>query len=395
MKKNKKTLVLAIFSILISTTGYASAEANTTSCSDWTKYRPKGMITPLISSPCDTLMPEWGGLRKDMADSGFYAQVQLLTNMTYDVAGNWNPPPNYAGQRLTTGNYVRTDLTYDLGRIGFSEGSQLYVGGMYAYNNFKPNGQDGHPFFSNLYIYQPLLNNRVALRYGYAAMLDNFYGLYLGTSSASSALGPTSVMLSQSGLTSLRPGPTFDIQLFSENMKWYNHFGIGRSRSTEGLLADSKYNEYGLRWKQPNSGTVMINEIGYKSGGNKGDLLTWSRIGGAYNKSPYLNYDKSEKDDYIYSAYIAATQQLIQTDETNPARGWYIDGKANYSPESKSAFTQDVSLSLFNIGLFDSRPSDMLTIGMGYNKFSKKMHGYYKSNYNITTETYSSSAWLC
>ncbi|HHD7473826.1 TPA: carbohydrate porin [Klebsiella oxytoca] len=386
MKSNK---VIFFFSLLAL---YASNSfASDTSCNRYDSMLPKGPQTPTISSACDTLYPEWGGVRKDMADSGFYVQAQLLSNLTYDVAGNWKNEPNYVGQRLTTGTVFTTDLTYDLSRLGFGDGAQLYISGAYLYNNFKSIGQDGHAYIGDFWITQPVFTNRIIARYGYSLLLNNFYGLYLGTSSASSALGPTSVMLSQAGLTSLKPSPSAELTFYSENYHWYDHIGVARSQSTDGMKADSKYNTYGLRWSVPNSGTLVINEIGYKVSPGQEEHMKWFRVGSVFNKSPFFNYNSELYDDSSYSHYIAGTYQITQTDKSAPHRGWYIDGKSNYAPAEKSLYNADFSLSVFSLGPFVSRPDDMLSFGISYNKFSTDAKDYFERN-GGTSEEYSMTA---
>lgn len=380
-----KTLLLA--ALLLASPLVQAAD----DCTDYDRLLPKGPETPSIGSACDTLFPQWNELRRDMADHGFFAQVQMLTNLTYDVAGNWKNEPNYVGQRLTTGNYISTDVTYDLARLGFNDNTQLHLGMMYAYNNYKGNGQDGHVSISDLSVYQPLFDERVILHYGYSSWLTHFYGLYLGSSTASSALGPTSVMLNQAGLTSLKPSPGFDVRLFSENKRWYDHFGVARSQSSDGLRADSKYNKYGLRWQVPEAGTLVINEIGYRVNPEQSQPMTWIRGGSVYNKTPYFNYNSEQDEDNTWSHYLAATRQLTQPDASMPGRGWYIDGKTNYAPENRNLFTADASLTLFSIGPFAARPGDMLSFGLAYNKFSDDAKRYFERQGN-SAESYSTTA---
>lgn len=383
---NNKPLLLS--ALLLATSGVAQAADD---CSRYDKMLPKGPETPSISSACDTVFPEWGGLRSDMADYGFFMQGQLLTNLTYDVAGNRQHHQNYVGQRPTSGNVVSTDITYDLSRIGFTDDAQLHVGVMYAYNNYKGNGQDGHVAFSELSIYQPLFKDRVILHYGYSAWLSYFYGLYLGSSTASSALGPTSVMLNQAGLTSLKPSPGFDIRFQTDDKRWYDHIGVARSQSSDGLESDSKYNTYGLRWKVPNAGTLVINEIGYRVNAEPGAPMTWIRGGSVYNKTPYFNYNTEQDQHSTWSHYLAATRQLTQPDSTQPFRGWYIDGKTNYAPQNRNVFTADASLTLFSIGPFDARPNDMLSFGLSYNQFSHDAKRYNERHGN-SAESFSNTA---
>ncbi|MCC3703461.1 carbohydrate porin [Rouxiella badensis] len=384
-----KSKSLLLTALLMSIGGLVQAADG--DCARFDKLLPKGPETPSIGSVCDTVFPEWGGLRQDMADNGFFAQVQLLTNLTYDVAGNWKNQPSYVGQRPTTGNVVSTNVTYDLSRIGFTDNAQLNMGVMYAYNNYRGNGQDGHVAVSELSIYQPLFNDRVILHYGYSAWLSYFYGLYLGSSTASSALGPTSVMLNQAGLTSLKPSPGFDVRLLSENKRWYDHFGVSRSQSSDGLESDSKYNTYGLRWKVPDAGTLVINEIGYRVNSEYGVPMIWVRGGSVYNKTPYFNYNSEQDEDNTWSHYLAATRQLTQPDSSLPFRGWYIDGKTNYAPQNRNVFNADASLTLFSIGPFDSRPSDMLSFGLAYNKFSDDAKRYFE-RHNKSAESFSTTA---
>ncbi|MBS9443852.1 carbohydrate porin [Photorhabdus heterorhabditis] len=390
MKIANKFVLSTLPLILLYSNINVAAESN---CSSYDPLLPRGPETPSVASACDTVFPEWGGLRKEMADRGFYANFQMLTNLTYDLSRNWKntPNPNYVGQRLTTGNFVSTELTYDLSRIGFSDKAQLRVGLNYAYNNFKNNGQDGHPFISAFSINQPLFNDRVILNYGYTTLLSHFYGLFLGSSTASSALGPTSVMLSQAGLPSTKPSPSIDIRFLSKNKRWYDHIGVARSQSSEGLKADSKYNTYGLRWKVPSAGTLIINELGYRVNADETESMIWIRGGSVFNKTPYFNYNNSKYEDYTYSHYIAATRQITKPDASMPFRGWYIDGKANYAPKDRNLFNADVSLSLFSIGLLNSRPNDMLTLGLSYNKFSDDAKDYFARNGQVA-ESYSATA---
>ncbi|MCT8343850.1 carbohydrate porin [Photorhabdus kleinii] len=390
MKITNKFRLLTVPLILLYNNITVAAE---NSCSSYDALLPRGQETPSVSSACDTVFPEWGGLRKEMADRGFYANFQLLTNLTYDVSRSWKntPNPNYMGQRLTTGNMAATELTYDLSRIGFTDKAQLRLGLTYAYNNFKNNGQDGHPFVSAFSINQPLFNDQVILNYGYTTLLFNFYGLFFGSSTASSALGPTSVMLAQAGLTMTKPSPSIDIRFLSENKRWYDHIGVARSQSSEGLKADSKYNTYGLRWKLPRAGTLVINELGYRVNTNETENMIWLRGGSVFNKTPYFNYNNLEYEDNTYSHYIAATRQITKPDASMPFRGWYIDGKANYAPKNRNLFNADISLSLFSIGPFNSRPNDMVTFGLAYDKFSNDAKDYFARNGQLA-ESYSATA---
>lgn len=347
-------------------------------CNAYDRLLPRGPETPSIGSACDTLFPEWGGARRKMADYGFYAQAQLLTNLTYDVAGNRRHKPNYVGQRPTTGNFIQFDMTYDLDRLGLPDRSQLHLQLGYSYNNYRGNGQDGHPSVMDLSVYQPLFNQRVILHYGYSDWLNHFYGLYLGASTASSALGPTSVMLNQAGLTSLKPSPGLDVRVLSADRRWYDHIGVARSQSSDGLQADSHYNLYGLRWKEPHAGTLLINEVGYRVNAANSGRMTWIRGGSVYNKTPYLNYNSGRYNSETWSHYLAATQQLTQPDPSQPDRGWYIDGKTNYAPENRNLYMADASLTLFSIGPFKQRPADMVSFGVSYNKFSDDAKHYFQ-----------------
>ncbi|MGP3279568.1 carbohydrate porin [Serratia bockelmannii] len=375
--------------VLLMTAGMAAAAEH--NCSDYDFMLPKGALVPNIGSACDTLSPEWGGVRRAMADNGWWAQSQLMTSLTYDIAGNRKSSPSYSGQNLTTQNFVSALATYQLDRIGFSKGSQFTFSATYSYSNFDGNLQDGHAYVSDMYIYQPLFDNRVVLVYGYSNWLDHFYGQYLGASTASSALGPTSVILGQAGLANLKPAPGFDIKFQSENMRWYDKLGVARSVSGLGLAADTKFNTYGLRWSVPNDGTLVINEIGYRTDSTESDKMKWIRGGGVYNKTPYFDYKKEKNDDYTYSGYLAATFQLTQPDSSLPYRGWYVDAKTNYAPEDRNLYTADAAVTLFNLGPFANHPSDMLSIGLSYNKFSRDAKRYFESagsaaeNYSTTT----------
>ncbi|EQC00187.1 carbohydrate porin [Photorhabdus temperata] len=129
----------------------------------------------------------------------------------------------------------------------------------------------------------------------------------------------------------------------------------------------------------------------YRVNANEMENMIWIRGGSVFNKTPYFNYNNSEYEDHTYSHYIAITRQITKPDASMPFRGWYIDGKANYAPKDRNLFNTDVSLSLFSIGPFDSRPTDMLTFGLSYNKFSNDAKDYF-ARHGQFAESYSATA---
>ena len=58
---------------------------------------------------------------------------------------------------------------------------------------------------------------------------------------------------------------------------FYNKVGIQRASNPDGPFAEKTANPSGLEWSTPNSGVLIINEVGYRDLAAPGQLATWVR----------------------------------------------------------------------------------------------------------------------
>ncbi|WP_186307830.1 carbohydrate porin [Paraburkholderia sp. BCC1884] len=325
---------------------------------------------------CETISPHLGGVRDALADNGIGFGAEAITQFSYDVLRHNANPQRYAGQDPTWSTTVAGYVTYDLSRIGFTPKAQLTIAGQWSNSNFTPTSPNQATLYV-LAVNQPLLNGQVELQYGYYPLLTEFYGMFLGGSPTTSALGPLSVIPSEVGMSLLTPTPSFDVTVRSPDSRFYNHFAISRSQSPEGFATDIAENPTGLRLTVPGARVLFVDEFGYKVKSSDGRAINL-RAGGIYNTSHYSAFDSPNPVTNNYGAYVAGTYQLTQPYPGMP-NGLYIDVKADYAPPDRNLFTSDFQFSLFDIGPFPGRPLDMLAFGFSKTFFSSDARAIFAS----------------
>lgn len=370
----------AVFSIFILGTAIPAWATSTTttqeSCKDYDRYNTRGSESPIIST-CETLSPELFGLRRAMYDRGWLFRWSYGASETYDLRGQEARPQQYNGQRPSYSGSLGTILTYDLSRLGWwGKTSQFTLEVNSWRNTYRSGGINDDLAVAQLSVEQRFANERVRLQYGYYSMIGQFYGMFLGTSTASSALGQTSIIPNLVGLSMNKPSPSVDIRLYSKNGRFYDHFGISRSQSPDGFLADNQANGSGLKWSIDGAKPLYINEIGYRVAPSADTRMTWIRQGVIYNRSSYFDYQAGAKRPTNRGYYLIADHQFTQPDPNLPHRGWYFNLKTNYAPEEKVVYSADYSGTLYALAPFASRPGDMFSLGYTYNKISKDAQRY-------------------
>lgn len=359
-------ITLALFS--------GSALAGSWTCEQLDKLntRSQQVVTP--SSICESLVGDAGGFRSALADNGWGVQLSFSPNMLYDLKGHSHHPQQYSGQNFTWSQSTSLDITYDLSRIGFSKDAQLTISPLWSTSNYN----DGYPRvhnIANLAINQPFFDGQLELQYGYYPLIRQFYGMVLGGNSSSAALGPTSVIPVQVGISLNAPTPTFSIITRDSDKKFYNNFAVSRSMSPGGFLEDIKQNPYGLKWHVDGANPILVDEFGFKQQAGENQRSIWFRAGGIYNTTHYSYYDKTGTSNSNYAFYVANTVQLTQPQKGAPS-GLYLDTKADYAPDDRNAYTGDVQVTLFDIGLFPGRPRDMTSLGYTRSFISHKFRDY-------------------
>jgi len=349
--------------------------AKTTNCLAYDQDRARGLETPL-SSTCDSISPSMGGLREKLYENGWMLQGGISTGVTYDLLHpDSSVPQAYTGQRPTYSQAALAVLTYDLSRVGFSKDSQFIISGEWNESSYLGSGTRG-AYVSALAIEQEFFNHQVRIEYGYQTPSNSFYGFTLGTTVASSALGPASSMFYELGVPSVKPAPTFDIRLYTPDMRFYNHFAVMRSMSPQGFQADSQANSSGLDFSVPGARALYMDEAGYRILSAANQRAFWLRAGALYNTSDYFDYGVGKPTYGNKGFYVAITRQFTQPDQFYTYRGIYADVKVDFADASKNPFSRDVAATLYSLGPFDSRPYDMVSIGYTHQWISPKTQQY-------------------
>lgn len=338
-------------------------------CLKYDRYNHKGSESPFPSN-CESISPELGGLRKSMYDRGWNAQAIFSNGVTYDLRNHDHGPQIYSGQKpsyTTTGSLL---LTHDLERHGLPKGSLITLGGSFAYSSFRGDGIR-EAFISQLSARIPLKDDRLIIQVGYFSLASQFYGTLLGNNIAASTLGPSSGLLAQVGALGFKPSPAFDIRFYSKDKRYYNHFGVARSISPEGLFPDSEENVSGLKFNTKDARPIFIDEVGYRVEAGPDQKKVWLRAGVIYNKSEYTRLDTSAKKSPNHGAYIVGDLQLTQPDLKLPYKGWYMNAYVNQGRGNVNYLPGAFGGSLYSLAPLESRPYDLAAFGFSKNKYSR------------------------
>lgn len=330
-------LTLAIFS--------STALADTWTCEQLDKLNTRSAQVVSPPSTCESLIGDIGGFRSALADRGWGVQLSWNPMVMYDLKGQSADPQQYAGQNFTWSQNMSLNVTYDLSRIGFSKDAQFTFSPQWATSNYH----DSYPELHNIAV--------------------------LGGNSSSAALGPTSVIPVQVGISLNAPTPTFTAIVRDSDKKFYNNFAVSRSMSPAGHLDDVEQNPSGLKWHVDGANPILVNEFGFKQAAGESQRSLWFRAGAIYNTSHYQYFDQPGDSSSNYAFYVANTMQLTQPKKGLPL-GLYLDVKADYAPDDRNAYTSDFQVTFFDIGLFPGREQDMTSLGYIRSFISKKFRDY-------------------
>ena len=123
---------------------------------------------------------------------------------------------------------------------------------------------------------------------------------------------------------------------------FYNKVGIQRASNPDGPFAEKTANPSGLEWSTPNSGVLVINEVGYRKEAAPGQLATWVRAAPMFNTSRYIDFAVGGRSTGNYGAYFLADHQFVQLAPMagQAARGVYAGVTAMYAPPEFNRFSQ-------------------------------------------------------
>ena len=339
-------------------------------CEQYEKLQTRAKLAFKNVPICARIKPDLWGLRKELAEHGIGFTATSYNGYTYDVQGNNAKKQVYNGQNPSYNTSLHLYLTYDLTRIGFANDAQLTLAGNWVDANYTP----ANPRVKTVSVFainQSFFNHQLELEYGFVPGVRLFYGMALGGSASTAALGPSSVVPFQVGMSASEPTPTVNVIVRDPSLRFYNSTALTRSVSPQGIQKDIDLNPRGLRLKVPDARAMLINEAGYKQESSASTNAMWLRAGAMYNTSHYTEFLSGEKSDNNYGVYLAETVQF--TKPYGDARGWYLDSKIDYSPDSVNAINKAFQVSAFNIGPFASRPADMAAVGLTKSYYSKDL----------------------
>jgi porin len=348
------------------------------SCDAYAQYLTRAEAVLNETPPCETISPELGGIRSELAEHGIGVWGNVMPNYRYDILGHNETPQLYNGQNPTWRQSSSLGMTYDMTRMGWGGKAQF----TFAISSETGSYKSSNPNFLTMSIFainQRFFDDRLEVQYGYYPLIRQFYGMVLGGNASAAALGPISVIPVELGLSLFSPSPALTVAVWDESKSWYNRAAVARSASPKLFQFDLDENPSGFKLHVDGSNPVVVDEFGYKIESAPNQHATWYRVGAIYNTSHYTDYKNGGETDDNYGGYAAATVQLTQPDNASP-RGLYGDVKVNYAPEDRNLYTKDFQLTAFYIGPFDSRPRDMTSVGFTKSYFSTYVHNLVESS---------------
>ncbi|NYI02732.1 carbohydrate porin [Cupriavidus plantarum] len=361
--------ILICLALVGSTASAAEVEPPTPpQCVKYDRLNYVGSESPFPSN-CESIAPELGGLRGALYDAGWNAQLLLTTGITYDLKGHDRETQVYSGQRPSSTSTGSLLLNHDLERYGLPRGSLFTLGGSLAYSTYRGDGlRQG--YLSQLSARIPFYDGRLIVQFGYYGLAGQFYGTLLGNNIAASTLGPSSGLLAQTGVQGFKPSPALDIRFYSKDKRYYNHFGVARSISPDGLFADADDNRSGLQPFTKDARAVFVNEVGYRVEAGPDQRKIWLRGGAVYNTTKYARLDQPGQKSPNYGAYLVADVQLTQPDAGLPFKGWYVNLYFNQGRKDVNYLPSAFGGSIYRLAPFDSRPYDLFAFGVSKNQYS-------------------------
>ncbi|QAY95509.1 carbohydrate porin [Methylovirgula ligni] len=330
---------------------------------DW--YTELRGIDEQLPDHNDLIDPDVGGVRSALASVGIgylgYSSNSFYLNML-NVARTTDGHQEYSGQRPTFSTVDVLNTTYDTSRWGIPDGQILLsaVGNFFSWKEAGPTLWG----LSQASWYQTLFNRKVELTIGYMSNFQEYINPYVGGAITSSVFGLGSAIQIQGGMSFAafpKPATTVKVNI-TPNI--YTLGTVQSSLNPDGLAEEFSQNPHGIAWRTDHSGVLFVDETGYKNASDPNVMETWVRAGAAYNTSSFIsNVDPSERRSGNSFYYVLGDRQLWQSNPSAGAyRGVYAGFSAMYAPPDLNLFTQYYELRLYALGVFDARPTDLISL---------------------------------
>ncbi|WP_245287018.1 carbohydrate porin, partial [Bradyrhizobium sp. Tv2a-2] len=369
-KRTEMRAVAAIASsALARTTSLSKPRSDSPDVDPFAKFenlREKGTVLT-VPGPADTIDQDKGGVRSALAEVGIgyvgWTQNTFVNNLLPNAAKSTIANQLYNGQNPTFNTVNAMMVTYDLSRFGVPDG-QIIVGTEQQWWTWNPGGPDriGLATFA---FYQTFFDRKLEFKIGYLRNSYEFAGIWVGGNAGANVFGPSGNILYQGGIGN-NAAPTPGIILkFNAGDQLYSKASLQRSISPDGVFTEVTQNPTGLTWSTPNTGVLLLDEVGYQNKAARGSPDTWLRAGAGFNNSNYTNleYPKQPRADENSFYYVAADRQVWQTNaDSSPSRGIYGGFSVMYAPPDLNKVSQYYELRLYVKGPFDWRPSDQISV---------------------------------
>ena len=201
-----------------------------------------------------------------------------------------------------------------------------------------------------------------------------FVGTFVGGGHNGGVFGPHASIFGENGFGAIgypQPGVVVTAHL-TPNV--YDKVGVMRAINPDGIVAEHNYNQIGVsKFTTPNSGPMVINELGYIRPAAPGAPQTWVRGGTLLDKSRFPELDHpGRRSSSQYGLYLLGDRQLTQMSSApgQAYRGFYAGFSAEYAPPSYSRFSQYYEAQVYGLGILPRRPFDQVSLVFTENVFS-------------------------
>lgn len=340
--------------------------------------------TTILPPTIDSISGDAGGWRSKLAEYGIGVQANFASPLMVNFLHDDGPKGAYAGQTADAlGANFNPEVVIGLDWLGLSNAKLVVDASIYG-TTFKRAGPSFQGF-SELAYYQKFFNGAMDIKAGFNINSNDFVGEF-PNGSVTLTQGLQAIIPNQVGLSagSATPTPTFNFTFYGKEGLYFRG-GVQRSVSPEGRHYEIAHNGIGLDFNQDDAKALYIGEAGINRDATPDQKRLWFRVGAMYNSTKFQKFKGGKSRNKGFYGLIDA--QVTQPHPSQPTRGLYLGGTAEYAPENVNINTQSYSARAFYIGLYDSRPMDTVSAGIEFDKRSDDAAEAYSSQLGVATHT--------
>lgn len=313
------------------------------------------------------LLGDWGGKRTELADKGYTFTFNYTADTQRNVSGGLDRETAFFGR-------ARFILDVDLQKAAGINGGRFFISALSQDGDLLSNTAGSYTPVSSIagddttrldqvYYQHTLADGKFWVRVGQVAGVDEFGAQPYGGYFMNNQLGYTTSQEFNT-LLPFNAGaqPGIIVRVGAPNDGLYAKAGVFSGRANV-----FNTDEHGIKFGIDSSNTVWAGEVGYRYGyerGRPGDV----RIGGHYNSGKFNRVDTGARIDDNYVVYAMANQTVWQ-DENDPRRGIDLGVTAFFAPSNRSQTDTELLFSAAYRGIIESRPYDVLALGVVLNSF--------------------------